>query len=122
MHKIIREVKTSHLGYIQEELAKLTNLAITKDHKQVFIKEDTETFEGKEQLRVHTITNDSNVWNKAIHELIEINEFAIKDRPEGYQQQNSTKFSKGKETRFYVIILNTDKYSLYYGFAYRTNL
>lgn len=124
MHEVIKEVKASHLGYIQEKIEKLVEETRKNapDKKRIFGDVDSGVFNGKEQLRVHTITNDSNVWNKAIHELIEINEFAIKDRPEGYQQQNSTKFSKGKETRFYVIILNTDKYSLYYGFAYRTNL
>lgn len=124
MHEVIKEIKSSHLGYIQEKLEKLIEELIknTPDKKSIFGNADSGVFNGKEQLRIHILTNDSKVWNKAIHELIEINEIAIKDRPDGYQQKHSTNFNKGKETRFYVIILNTDKYSLYYGFAYRTNL
>ena len=122
MHKIIREVKDSHLGYIQEELAKLTNLAITKDNKQVFIKEDTGTSEDKEQLRINILTVDFNVWNEFFDKLIDINELVKIYKSEGYQFQHSVKYIKGKETKYCVIILRTENGSLYYRFAYRTNL
>lgn len=122
MHEIIKEVKSSHLNYIQEELAKLTNLAITKDSKQVVIKESTGTFKDKEQLRIDILTNDINVWNEFFSILIDIDELVKIYRSEGYQYQQSVKYIKGKETRSCVIILHTEKGSLYYGFGYRTNL
>lgn len=119
MHKVIKEIKSSHLGYIQEKIEKLVEetLKNTPDKKRIYSDVDSGVFNGKEQLRVHVLTNDSNIWNKAIYELIEINEIAIKDRPVGYQQQHSTKFNKDKETRFYKIILSTEGYSLHYCFA-----
>lgn len=122
MHKIIKEVKSSHLNYIQEELEKLTNFAITKDSKQVVIKESTGTFKDKEQLRIDILTNDINVWNEFFSILIDIDELVKIYRSEGYQYQQSVKYIKGKETRSCVIILHTEKGSLYYGFGYRTNL
>nr|DAQ61162.1 MAG TPA: hypothetical protein [Caudoviricetes sp.] len=122
MHKIIKEVKSSHLNYIQEELEKLTNFAITKDNKQVVIKESTGTFKDKEQLRIDILTNDINVWNEFFSILIDIDELVKIYRSEGYQYQQSVKYIKGKETRSCVIILHTEKGSLYYGFGYRTSL
>lgn len=122
MHKIIKEVKSSHLNYIQEELAKLTNLAITKDSKQVVIKESTGTFKDKEQLRINILTTDINVWNEFFSILIDIDELVKIYRSEDYQYQQSVKYIKGKETRSCVIILYTEKGSLYYGFGYRTSL
>lgn len=122
MHEIIKEVKTSNLGYIQEELEKLIKLASTKDHKQVFVKDSIETFNDKEQLRFNILTNDINVWNEFFDKLIEINEMVKIYKSEGYQFQHSVKYIKGKETKFCVIILHTENSSLYYGFAYRINL
>lgn len=122
MHEVSKEIKSSHLGYIQEKIEKLIEelLENTQDKKSIFANVDSGVFNGKEQLRKHLLTNDSKVWNEAVHGLIEINEIAIKDRPIGYQNNQSVKFGKDKETRFYVITLNTDTSSLYYGFAYRT--
>lgn len=122
MHEIIKEVKSSHLDYIQEELEKLTNFAITKDNKQVVIKESTGTFKDKEQLRIDILTNDINVWNEFFSVLTDIDELVKIYRSEGYQYQHSVKYIKGKETRSCVIILHTEKGSLYYGFGYRTSL
>lgn len=121
MHEVSKEIKSSHLGYIQEKIEKLIEELIknTPDKKSIFANVDSGVFNGKEQLRKHLLTNDSKVWNEAVHGLIEINEIAIKDRPIGYQSNQSIKFGKDKETRFYVIILNTETSSLYYGFAYR---
>lgn len=122
MNEIIKEVKASHLGYIQEELEKLIKLASTKDHKQIFVKESIGTFNDKEQLRFNILTVDFNVWNEFFDKLIEINELVKIYKSEGYQFQHSVKYIKGKETKFCVIILHTENGSLYYGFAYRTNL
>ncbi len=122
MHEIIKEIKSSHLGYIQEELEKLTNFAITKDNKQVVIKESTGTFKDKEQLRINILTTDINVWNEFFSVLIDIDELVKIYRSEGYQYQHSVKYIKGKETRSCVVILHTEKGSLYYGFGYRTSL
>lgn len=122
MHEIIKEVKSNHLDYIQEELEKLTNFAITKDSKQVVIKESTGTFKDKEQLRIDILTNDINVWNEFFGVLIGIDELVKIYRSEGYQYQHSVKYIKGKETRSCVVILHTEKGSLYYGFGYRTSL
>ena len=122
MHEIIKEVKASHLGYIQEELEKLIKLASTKDYKQIFVKDSIGTFNDKEQLRFNILTNDINVWNEFFDKLIEINEMIKMYRTEGYQFQHSVKYIKGKETKFCVIILHTENGSLHYGFAYRTNL
>ena len=121
MHEIIKEVKSSHLGYIQEKIEKLIEELFknTPDKKRIFCKADSGVFNGKEQLRNHILTNDPEVWNEVIYKLIEINEVAIKDHPIGYQNSQSVKFDKDKETRFYVITLNTETSSLYYGFAYR---
>jgi hypothetical protein len=122
MHEVSKEIKSSHLGYIQEKVEKLIEelLENAQDKKSIFGKVDSGVFNGKEQLRKHILTNDPKVWNETIHGLIEINEVVIKDRPIGYQSNQSVKFAKDKETRFYVIILNTETSSLYYGFAYRT--
>lgn len=122
MHEIIKEVKASHLGYIQEELEKLIKIASTKDHKQIFVKESIGTFNDKEQLRINILTVDFNVWNEFFDKLIEINEMVKIYKSEGYQFQHSVKYIKGKETKFCVVILHTENNSLYYGFAYRTNL
>lgn len=56
MHEIIKEVKDSHLGYIQEELEKLIKLASTKDHKQVFVKDSIGTFNDKNSVSLFYIT------------------------------------------------------------------
>lgn len=122
MHEVSKEIKSSHLGYIQEKVEKLIEelLENAQDKKSIFGKVDSGVFNGKEQLCKHILTNDPKVWNETIHGLIEINEVVIKDRPIGYQSNQSVKFAKDKETRFYVIILNTETSSLYYGFAYRT--
>ena len=124
MHEVIKEIKSSHLGYIQEKIEKLVEVLLknTEYKKRILGKADSGVFNGKEQLRIHVCTNDSKVWDEVIRELIEINEAAIKDHPIGYQNNQSVKFGKDKETRFYTITLNTDKHSLYYGFVYRTNL
>lgn len=124
MHEVIKEIKSSHLGFIQEKIEKLIEelLKNVQDKKSIFCKADSGVFNGKEQLRVYTLTNDSKVWNEAIHELIKINEVAIKDHPIGYKNIHSVNFGKSKETRLYTIILSTEKYLLHYGFAYRTNL
>lgn len=122
MHEIIKEVKASHLDYIQEELEKLIKLAATKDHKHVFVKDSIGTFNDKEQLRFNILTNDINVWSEFFDILIEINELVKIYKSEGYQFQHSVKYIKGKETRSCVVILHTENNSLYYGFAYRTNL
>lgn len=123
MHEVIKEIKSSHLGYIQEKIENLVEETRKNapDKKRIFGDVDSRVFNGKEQLRIHVCTNDSKVWDEVIRELIEINESAIKDHPIGYQNNQSVKFDKDKETRFYTITLNTDKHSLYYGFAYRTN-
>lgn len=79
-------------------------------------------FNGKEQFRVHVVTKNSDIWNDIINNLTEINETAIKDKLVDYQQQQSVRFTKDKETKLYKIILNTDTHSLHYCFSYRTNL
>lgn len=124
MHEVIKEIKSSHLGYIQEKIEKLIEELFknTPDKKRTFCEADSGVFNGKEQLRIKISTNDLKVWNEIIHELIKINETAIKDHPIGYQNNQSVRFGKDKETRFYTITLNTETSSLYYGFAYRTNL
>ena len=120
MHEVIKEVKASHLGYIQEKLEALVALVVKTSNKEnVSGETDSGVFNGKEQLRIKICTNDLKVWNEIIHELIKINETAIKDHPVGYQNNQSVRFGKDKETRFYTVTLNTETSSLYYGFAYR---
>ena len=120
MNEAIKEIKASHLGYIQEKLDGLVEDA--RDKKRVIVIVDDGVFKDKERHRINVCTNDSDMWNEFIYKLVKIDELAIKDRLVGYTQQQSIEFYKDKETRFYVIILNTDKYSLYYNFAYRTGL
>lgn len=120
MHEVIKEVKASHLGYIQEKLeALVASVVKTSNKENVFGETDSGVFNGKKQLRIKIRTNDLKVWNEIIHELIKINETAIKDHPIGYQNNQSVRFGEDKETRFYTITLNTETSSLYYGFAYR---
>lgn len=120
MHEVIKEVKASHLGYIQGKLeALVASVVKTSDKENVFGETDSRVFNGKKQLRIKICTNDLKVWNEIIHELIKINETAIKDHPIGYQNNQSVRFGEDKETRFYTITLNTETSSLYYGFAYR---
>lgn len=124
MHEVIKEVKASHLGFIHEKIEKLIDelLKNTENRKRISGDIDSGVFNGKEQLRVHVVTRNSDIWNDIINNLTEINETAIKDKLVGYQQQHSVKFTKDKETKFCKIILNTDTHSLHYCFAYRTNL
>lgn len=119
MNEIIKEVNVSHLGYIQEKLESLVKKA--QDNKTI-IETDSGIFYGKKQLRIFVYTNNTDIWNEFIYKLIKINELAIKDKPDGYIQQHSTRFNKDKDTKFYTIILNTDKYSLHYKFIYRNKI
>lgn len=124
MHEVIKVVKASHLGYIQEKLEKSIDelRENTENKRRISGDVDSGMFNGKEQLRVHVVTKNSDIWNDIINNLTEINETAIKDKLVGYQQQQSVRFTKDKETKLYKIILNTDTHSLHYCFAYRTNL
>ena len=119
MNEIIKEVNASHLGYMQEKLESLVKKS--QDNKTI-IETDSGIFYGKKQLRIFIYTNNLDVWNELINNLIGINELAIKDKPDGYIKQYSTRFNKDKDTRLYTIILNTDKYSLHYKFIYRTKI
>lgn len=124
MHEVIKEIKSSPLGYIQEKIEKSIEelRENTENKRRISGDVDSGMFNGKEQLRVHVVTKNSDIWNDIINNLTEINETAIKDKLVGYQQQQSVRFTKDKETKLYKIILNTDTHSLHYCFAYRTNL
>ena len=121
MHKIIKEIKSSHLGYIQEKIEKLIEelLKNVQDKKSISYETDSGVFNGKEQLRVHVLTRNLDIWNEIINNSISIDELAIKYRLIGYKNFHSIDFGEDKETRIYKIILNTEKYSLHYIFSYR---
>lgn len=121
MHEVIKEIKSSHLGYIQEKIEKLIKELFknVQDKKSISYNADSGIFNGKEQLRVHVLTRNSDIWNEIINKSISIDEFAIKYRLIGYKNFHSIDFDKNKETRIYKIILNTEKYSLHYIFTYR---
>ena len=124
MHEVIKEIKSSPLGFIQEKIEKSIEelRENTENKRRISGDVDSGMFNGKEQLRIHFLTNNSDIWNDIINNLTEINETAIKDKLVGYQQQRSVRFTKDKETKLYKIILNTDTHSLHYCFDYRTNL
>lgn len=123
MHEVIKEVKASHLGYIQGKLeALVASVVKTSDKENVFGETDSGVFNGKKQLRIFVYINNTDIWNEFINKLIEINELANKDEPDGYSQQHSTRFNKDKVTKLYTVILDTDKYSLHYKFIYRNKI
>ncbi len=121
MHEVIKEIKSSPLGFIQEKIEKLIEelLKNVRDKKSIFYKADSGVFNGKEQLRIHVLTRNSDIWNEIINNSISIDELAIKYRLVGYKNFHSIDFDKDKETRIYKIMLSTEKYSLHYIFAYR---